>query len=308
MAQDNIPRAFISYSWDSDAHKEWVRELAERLTMDGVEVRLDQWHLAPGQSITQFMETAIVESDYIIVVCTPNYCARSLSRKGGVGYEQQIISGRLAGGVPREKFIPVVRAGEFEPGQDCAIPPQFLGIFALDMRTAVAADKSTEALLRAIYKRPLHEAPRRGAPPAWLDVAQTADPGQELEEIRLATMDLDGWELNSGLAQHHRSPETFYMPSERDRRDLKVEDVVKLMFNISLPPDPEDLEEGDSLVERMWVLLVGRVGPYYLGELNNVPATSGEQDNLHAGDRVVFLPEHVIDIYAPDAKSAAKSS
>ncbi len=306
MAKDNIPRAFISYSWDSDGHKDWVRELGERLETNGVEVRLDQWHLSPGQSITQFMETEIVQSEYVIVICTPNYCTRSISRRGGVGYEQQIISGNLVSGVAREKFIPIVREGEFEPGPKCAIPPHFAGVFALDMRTAATAEASMEPLLRAIYKRPFYEAPRRGSPPPWLSDRPVDKSEEEFEEVRLATMDLDGWELKSGLAQHHRTPDTFYMPEERDRQSLESGDVVKLVFEIAIPPDSEDAETGESFGERMWVLVEGKVGPYYVGVLNNIPATSGEQENLDVGDRVVFLPEHVIDI-APRESDPAQS-
>ncbi|WP_353848700.1 SEFIR domain-containing protein [Herbaspirillum sp.] len=40
-------RVFMSYSWESDAHKSGVRELSERLTRNGVNVRLDQWHIGP---------------------------------------------------------------------------------------------------------------------------------------------------------------------------------------------------------------------------------------------------------------------
>jgi hypothetical protein len=30
------PTAFVSYSWDNDAHKEWVKQLAARLRSDAV--------------------------------------------------------------------------------------------------------------------------------------------------------------------------------------------------------------------------------------------------------------------------------
>jgi hypothetical protein len=72
-------------------------------------------------------------------------------------------------------------------------------------------------------------------------------------------------------------------------------DIVKLMFDIQVPEDPE---LGDVSSERMWVIVRSRSGPYYIGELNNVPACSDEQDHLKTGDRVVFLPEHVISIYS----------
>ena len=31
------PTVFISYSWDDDAHKEWVRQFATQLRADGVD-------------------------------------------------------------------------------------------------------------------------------------------------------------------------------------------------------------------------------------------------------------------------------
>ena len=138
------PKAFISYSWDSEDHKTWVREFAQRLVNNGVDARLDQWHVIPGQSLTQFMEKEAHESDYIIVICTQNYCQKSTNRTGGVGYEQQIISGQLVSGTEREKIIPIVKDGEFDVGSNCSIPPHFLGIYAIDMRTEEQYDSSLE--------------------------------------------------------------------------------------------------------------------------------------------------------------------
>lgn len=122
---------------------------------------------------------------------------------------------------------------------------------------------------------------------------------EELENTRLAALDIDGWHLLSGVAQHHRSPATFEIPAEQERRSLAEGDIVKLVFEIAVPSD----EESDDVSgERMWVIVRGRSGPYYIGELNNVPACSGEQENLQAGDRVIFLPEHVISILDEDGQ------
>lgn len=291
MDNNKIPSALISYSWDSEEHKIWVREIAQRLRLNGVDTKLDQWHVKPGQSLTQFMEREIVECDHVIIVCTPNYYEKSLNRKGGVGYEQQIISGHIASGVPREKFIPVVREGNFEPGNNCSIPPHFSGIFAVDMRNQDSIDGSIELLLRTIFDEPLHAIPEIGKKPMWDAQEET-----NFSELRLPTIDLDGYELRSGLAQHHRTPETFYMPREDERQALEVGDIVKLIFIIAVTADPEDSDDDGTFGERMWVIVKGRIGPYYIGSLNNMPLTSDEQDNLTFEDEVIFLPEHVIDI------------
>ena len=102
---------FISYSWDSDEHKLWVRDLATRLHTEGVAVRLDQWHTAPGDQLPQFMEAAVRDSDYVLVICTPRYKARSDSRSGGVGYEGDIITAEVMNTRIQRKFIPILRSG-----------------------------------------------------------------------------------------------------------------------------------------------------------------------------------------------------
>ena len=290
MNKSEIPSAIISYSWDSEVHKTWVREIATRLRLNGVDVKLDQWHVKPGQSLTQFMEKEIVECDYVIIICTPNYYKKSLNRQGGVGYEQQIISGHIAAGVSREKFIPVVRGGEFEPGLACAIPPHFSGIFAIDMRNEDAIDDSVELLLRNIFGESVHVVPEIGEKPHWKKLEK------EFKGLRLPTIDLDEYELLSGLAQHHRTPNTFYIPNESDRQVLNEGDSVKLMFNIKIDEDPSDPENDGFFCERMWVMVTGRNGPYYTGVLSSFPMTADEKGSLSIDDEVIFLPEHVIDI------------
>src|SRR5262245_48794393 len=55
----SAPTVFISYSWESSEHRDWVRDLAARLRADGVETTLDQWHAVPGDQLPQFMEREI---------------------------------------------------------------------------------------------------------------------------------------------------------------------------------------------------------------------------------------------------------
>jgi len=39
LEPDEPKRVFVSYSWDEQVHKDWVRQLAERLQQKGLEVR-----------------------------------------------------------------------------------------------------------------------------------------------------------------------------------------------------------------------------------------------------------------------------
>jgi hypothetical protein len=159
------PRVFISYSWDSIEHRRWVRLLAERLRINGIDARLDQWHVKAGESFTRFMEEEVTASDFVIVVCTPAFARKSNTRQGGAGYEQQIVSGLLVSGSPRSKFIPILRSGEYELGLDCAIPTHFAGIAAIDFRHDAEFQERLEDLLRVIFDRPRFVPPPLGERP-----------------------------------------------------------------------------------------------------------------------------------------------
>jgi hypothetical protein len=106
---------FISYSWDSDAHKAWVTRLADALDAEpDLKVAFDQYDLWGGVDLTHFMERGL-GCDRIIVVCTPVYVARAAGRQGGVGAEYSVITAELANHQLIDKFIPVVRDGRERP-------------------------------------------------------------------------------------------------------------------------------------------------------------------------------------------------
>jgi hypothetical protein len=168
-----LPRVFISYSWDSFQHKAWVRFLAERLVCNGADVRLDQWHVKAGESFTQFMENEVATADYVLIICTPAYAQKASAREGGVGYEQQIVSGHLVSGTPRSRFIPIMRAGGHELGKKCAIPESFLGVVTLDFRDDEQFPCSLERLLRALFLQPEFSPPVLGKPPTLPATTET---------------------------------------------------------------------------------------------------------------------------------------
>ena len=106
------PRAFLSYSWDGQQHQQWVAKFAERLQGEsGVEIIFDRWHLNPGDDKLHFMEQAVADSNFVIVICTPTYAERANKRQGGVGYESMVITAELAEHILTNKFIPVLRKG-----------------------------------------------------------------------------------------------------------------------------------------------------------------------------------------------------
>ena len=104
--EDN-PIVFISYSWDSQEHEDWIVNLATKLCDNGVNAILDKWDLGPlGKPLPHFMENSISKSQRVICVMTPNYKKKTENLAGGVGYEYSIISAEIfTAGVNTSKFI-----------------------------------------------------------------------------------------------------------------------------------------------------------------------------------------------------------
>lgn len=143
----SIPRAFISYSWDDDVHRSWVRDFAARLRGDGVDVLLDRWHAVPGDQLPAFMETAVKEAGFVLIVCTPNYRQKSEARLGGVGYEGDVMTGEVLTRQNDRKFVPILRSGDW----DTASPSWLKGKYYIDLRGTPYAEASYGDLLRTLH-------------------------------------------------------------------------------------------------------------------------------------------------------------
>jgi hypothetical protein len=148
IASSAPPRAFISYSWDNVPHKEWVRGVARRLREEsGVNVTLDRWHLQPGDQLPQFMESAVRDNDYVLIVCTAGYRSRSDQRKGGVGYEGDVMTGEVYASANHRKFIPLLRDGGWRE----AAPSWLSGKFYLDFRGDPYSEQSYDTLIKTLH-------------------------------------------------------------------------------------------------------------------------------------------------------------
>jgi uncharacterized protein YegJ (DUF2314 family) len=93
--------------------------------------------------------------------------------------------------------------------------------------------------------------------------------------------------LEDGEKMHEQSPVNFNLPSLDSRNNLKVGEIVKLVFNI------EHSQGYDE--ERMWVIVEKIDGLKYIGCLDNDPHCTGE---LKAGELVEFSAKHVIAIHS----------
>ncbi len=143
---------FISYSWDSEEHKAWVRMLADRLTEEGLEVLLDQYEIA-GNSLTSFMQNGITKADKVIIVGTPRYKEKANSHKSGTNIEDQIINIQMGRDFTNPKFIPVLRRGGFADSFTMMVSDRF----GFDFSDDAKFESEFERLVGGLYgksKRP----------------------------------------------------------------------------------------------------------------------------------------------------------
>lgn len=154
-------RVFISYSHDSDPHKDWVLDLATFLREKGLDVYLDQWDLDFGDDLVAFMERSIKGSDRVLVICTDQYIEKANAGKGGVGYEKTIVTAEILRDPKiRRKFIPVVRNVEGEE----KMPVFFGSAYFADLSDGNDGEEIRNELVRRLNAIPIKK-PAIGASP-----------------------------------------------------------------------------------------------------------------------------------------------
>lgn len=145
------PTAFITYSWDGEDHKAWVKDLATRLRKAGVDVTVDIWAVAPGEQLPEFIERGITDSDFVLVICTPGYKDRSDGRRGGVGYEGHIITSEIFACGNHEKFIPILRRGTWSDGESTDAAAVWIrGKLYIDLSSDPYSEKAYAGLVETL--------------------------------------------------------------------------------------------------------------------------------------------------------------
>lgn len=161
-----MTKVFISYSWEDDEHKNWVRSLTDNLLDNGIDATLDQYDLSLGDRLPQFMEQSVTNADYVLIICTPTYKEKSDARKGGVGYEGHIITGELFAKGNERKFIPVIRKGNISD----ALPVSLAGKLAIDLKDGLHYDMNFNDLVTTLKglnkKPPVNKSATTGNPPS----------------------------------------------------------------------------------------------------------------------------------------------
>lgn len=153
---------FISYSWDSPSHKEWVAKLAKDLADNGIYVLLDEY-LEGGTTLSSFMELGIERAKKVLVIGTPNYREKCLGLSSGVAFEESIIRESIFQNLGTKKFIPCLRLGEFTQ----SFPLILSGCKGYDFRKDDNYTTILDDLCRDIYGQPRRPRPKLGDVPDY---------------------------------------------------------------------------------------------------------------------------------------------
>lgn len=212
----SIPKVFVSYSHDSQAHKKWVLELATRLRKVGVDAALDQWDLGPGDDIPHFMEQNLATADRVIMVCTEKYVEKANTGTGGVGYEKMIVTADLMKKVDSNKVIPIVR----QDGTN--LVPMFLkSKLHLDFSREDQFEESFDNLTRSIHNAPLFVKPEISTSPFEPVTGTNKRSGDALLELMAHLMGIFETERNIRNIPYRNIAE--YWPGSRVMLDILLE-------------------------------------------------------------------------------------
>lgn len=166
---DNVPEGhpivFISYSWDDESHRAWVKKFADELVANGIYVFYDGY--APdGTNLVQFMIDGIKRADKVLIVGTPIYKEKLERNNGGAKFEDQIINAAIYHDAGTTKFIPLLRRGVgFDDSFSELIEIRKGYDFRLDENFKVEFTR----LVKTLWGEPESKMPQLGAKPSFFE-------------------------------------------------------------------------------------------------------------------------------------------
>ncbi|WP_269511051.1 toll/interleukin-1 receptor domain-containing protein [Acinetobacter baumannii] len=165
IENDQTPKVFISYSWTTPEHEEWVLNLANDLNDSGIFVVLDKWDLRPGDDSIKYMESMVLDPEItkIIMVIDKKYTERANARQGGVGTESTILSKELYSQKDNKNIVAVIA----EP--ECVPPVFYSSRIFIDLSNTETYADNFMSLVRWIYNRFQYERPKTiGSRPSYI--------------------------------------------------------------------------------------------------------------------------------------------
>jgi TIR domain-containing protein len=146
-------RVFISHTSKINDALEWVKSLALYLIDQGIQARLDCFHLRRGMDLPQWMCNELALANNVIVVCDEAYKQKADGRLGGVGWETMIIQGDMSALPPDStKYQVVVRTDDIDKG----LPLYLKTRYAYHAPASKQDQEFREQLVKELLDLPLH--------------------------------------------------------------------------------------------------------------------------------------------------------
>jgi hypothetical protein len=152
MQQENI-KAFVSYSWDSKGHQQWVLDLTNDLRKKGINATMDIFETQLQTiNLNTMMVSKIKSCDYIIIVLTENYAKKADDLKGGVGFETMLTMPYLRENIGKLIFL-MRHQGDYTK----VFPFHYKDVYAIDFSDDVEYGDKLDELIYKIYNVPIYE-------------------------------------------------------------------------------------------------------------------------------------------------------
>lgn len=199
MTNITTPKIFISYSWTTPEHQDWVIDLATTFRQNGIDVLLDKWELREGADSHAFMESMVNDTSitHIIMIIDKVYTERANGRSGGVGTESTILSNELYTKKNKNNIVAVLA----EP--NVPKPTFYAGRIHIDLSNEERYAEELEKLIRWAFGMFEYEKPVLGAPPSFILAEDTGVVLNTNLEYQLAIDSLKKGKSNLNSAVKH---------------------------------------------------------------------------------------------------------
>lgn|GEM_PF-4582360 len=221
-------KVFISYSHDSDEHRQRVLALSDRLNKSGLNCDIDQYiNGSPEEGWPLWMERMLETASYVLVICTETYLNRvQRKEKQGIGkgvkWESLLTYQDIYDndGLNR-KFVPIVYTAD----DTTFIPKPLRAVSHYNL----SIEDSYEKLLRHLTGQPAAVKPQPGQIPPLAPINHSPPPSPDTladihRKVILANsshqLNQARYELEHYMAEHPHSPDALML---RDRLNIAIE-------------------------------------------------------------------------------------
>ncbi|KFA59078.1 SEFIR domain protein [Gilliamella apicola] len=289
-------KAFISYSWSSPEHEQWVMDLAEQLYEDGVEIILDKWDLKEGYDKYSFMETMITDQEIkkVIIISDKIYAEKADQRTGGVGTETQIITPELYGKTEQNKFV-IVTTQKDENGE-AYIPTYYKSKIYIDLSDSHNYNENYERLLRWLFDKPVYQKPILGKPPAFLFDDNSISIGTKTYYTRCMNAIRDGKNNSLGCFEEYcnvviENLERFRMNFDGVTEENPADEILYKNVISLLPVRDEILEIFNAILNYSPITeFFHKIHKFFekIHDYNNIPKTKHSYEQYEVENYEIF--------------------